>query len=118
MQTVVLTARQDDLAAFAQGLDMDILWMDSGLEIVQAARTATWALVVVDGLMPGLDYKKFLIDLLTANAMLNTVVITDLSDHDFHEESEGLGVLRALPSLPGFADGQQVFRQLADILGF
>lgn len=117
MQAVLLTTRNNELTAFAQGLGMDIIWSAKAAEILQAAQGAPWSLVVVDALMPGFDYKTFLIDLLKKNAMLNTVVITDMSDHDFHEDSEGLGVLAALPPNPVQNDGAQVAEQLKAIVG-
>lgn len=117
MRAVILTARKDALSLFAQGLGMDILWSNLSAEILAKAKDAAWDVVVVDGLMPGFDYKKFLIDLLQINAMLNTVVITDMNATEFHEESEGLGVLCALSPRPGQTDGVQVSQQLKTILG-
>ena len=38
------------------------------------------------------------------NAMVNTAVVSPLSDEEFHEVSEGLGILGRLPNEPGMSD--------------
>jgi len=45
------------------------------------------------------------------------VVITDMSPEEFHEDSEGLGVLCAVPSMPGWDDGARAMNQLCLLYG-
>lgn len=117
MHVVIVTKRKDALGEFAQGLGKNIEWTDSAAGVLSRATTPPWQLVVFDTMLPGLDYKKFLVDLLKVNAMLNTVVITDMGEDDFHEDSEGLGVLRAVPINPGREHGVGVMDTLCRILG-
>lgn len=49
--------------------------------------------------------------------MLNTVVMTAMDAEAFHEDSEGLGVLCAVPVNPGREDGVRVMNQLCSVLG-
>jgi len=37
-------------------------------------------------------------EIISANAMVNTAVVSPLCDADFHDKSEGLGVLCRLPT--------------------
>lgn len=117
MQAVIVSARKEALRDFAQGLDADVEWAASPVDVLGQARNAPWQLVVVDALTPGMDYKTFVMNLLRVNAMLNTVVVTDMGEEDFHEDSEGLGVLCAVPAAPGREDGAQAMDRLRRVLG-
>lgn len=117
MHVVILTDRKDALQDFAQGLGQDVEWTENSADVLTQAATAPWRLVVVDAMRPGLSYKSFLMDLLGKNAMLNTVVITDMDDEAFHEDSEGLGVLCATPAAPGREHGVLAMDKLRRILG-
>ena len=46
------------------------------------------------------------------NAMVNTAVVSPLSDEEFHEASEGLGILGRLPNEPGMNDAGELLRKL------
>lgn len=116
MYVTILTNRSDALIEFTQGLGVEVEWVERAELILQQAASASWNLVVVDAQMPALDYKKFLMDLLQINAMLNTVVVTDLDESTFHEDSEGLGVLRAVPAHPTREHGAQVANALRQVL--
>lgn len=117
MQVVIVTGRKDALLDFAQGLGGEVEWTASRAEVLGRAAEGPWKLVVADAMTPGLDYKAFLTELLRVNAMLNTVVVTDMDGEAFHEDSEGLGVLGAVPPLPGREDGAKVLARLRRILG-
>ena len=117
MQVVIVSARKEALHYFAQGLGADVEWAVSPEDVLGQAGTAPWQLVVVDALTPGMSYKAFVMDLLRVNAMLNTVVVTDMGEEDFHEDSEGLGVLCAVPGTPGREDGAQAMDRLRRMLG-
>ena len=116
MRVIILTNRQVDLDDFALGLSAEIEWVEQSELVLQQASSAAWDLLVIDALLSNLDYKKLLMDLLRVNAMLNTVVITDLGESDFHEASEGLGVLSAVPARPTREHGIQIMGLLRQIL--
>jgi DNA-binding response OmpR family regulator len=117
MQVVIVSARKEALRDFAQGLAADVEWAESPQNVLERARTAPWQLVVVDALTPGVNYKAFVMDLLRANAMINTMVITDMGEEEFHEDSEGLGVICAVPANPGQADGSRSMGLLRQLPG-
>jgi len=64
-----------------------------------------------------MQYKTFLLDLLRVNAMLNTVVVTNMDEAAFHEDSEGLGVLCTVPENPGREHGVKAMDRLCMLLG-
>ena len=65
----------------------------SGTEALAAVRAACPHLVVVDSDLPDTDPLGLVKKLLMVNAMINTAVISPLSEEQFHEASEGLGVV-------------------------
>lgn len=117
MQVVIVTGRKDALLDFAQGLGGNVEWTASQADVLGRAAKGPWKLVVADAMTPGLDYKAFLTELLRVNAMLNTVVVTNMDEETFHKDSEGLGVLGSVPALPGREHGEQVVARLRRILG-
>jgi len=50
--------------------------------------------------------------LLPINAMINTVVISDLSPEDFHDAGEGLGIMAQLPLDPAKSDALEVLSRI------
>ena len=50
--------------------------------------------------------------LMQQNALIFTAVVSGLSEADFHEAGEGLGILLALPRHPGAAEAGQVLAAL------
>ncbi len=117
MQIAILTDRNEALQDFVQGLGCDAEWVKSAEDVLGRAQTPPWQLVVVDAMMAGMDYKAFVMDLLRVNAMLNTVVITDMGEEEFHEDSEGLGVLCAVPANPVREDGSRTMDLLRQLPG-
>jgi DNA-binding response OmpR family regulator len=117
MQVVIVSARKEALRDFAQGLGADVQWIQSPADVLGQAKGAPWKLLVIDALTPGLNYKTFAMDLLRVNAMINTVVVTGMGEEEFHEDSEGLGVLCAVPENPGREDGVQVVGLLRQLPG-
>ena len=81
-------------------------------EALAMARKQALDLVVLEENLPDMSYLEAVQELLKINAFINTAVVTGLSEEDFHEQSEGLGILAGLG--PG-VDRDQV-KQLMDQL--
>ncbi len=73
--------------------------------------------MVVDSDLPDTDPLGLVQKLLMVNAMVNTAVISPLTEEEFHEASEGLGVLSRLPVEPGPSDAADLLHKLRRILG-
>jgi hypothetical protein len=55
--------------------------------------------------------------LLMVNAMVNTAVVSPLSEAEFHDASEGLGVLGRLPGEPEVGAAADLIERLKKMLG-
>ncbi len=64
------------------------------------------------GDMTGLQLIKRVI---SKNPMINCVAVSTLSARDFHEASEGMGVMMQLPAEPGRKEAEKMLAQLDKI---
>ena len=119
LKLLLVTANQDAFSRFASGLsnhaDVELTWAESGGMALDMVADAAVDLVVADeglGDMRGLElaYK-----VLSVNPMVNCAVASDLSHEDFHEASEGLGLLDQLPLQPGAEQADELVQQLKKI---
>ncbi len=118
MNIAMITHREAALAGFRDGLERRSARIEcfaDAWSFLQAARTQSWNLVIVDGLT--LPFADLIEKLLELNASLNTAVITELDEAAFHEASEGLGILSGLPSRPGMADVAPLLDKLQAVGG-
>ena len=63
--------------------------------------------------MTGLEFAKKLV---STNPMINCAAVSSLSHEEFHEASEGLGLLMQLPVRPGKQDAVALMQRLEEIL--
>jgi DNA-binding NarL/FixJ family response regulator len=121
LHIILTTARPQALKAFAAALasdpEVNLQCVISGAEALEAARTATPHLVIIDADLPDTTPLDLVKKLLLVNAMVNTVVVSPLSDEEFHEASEGLGILGRLPNDPGMREAGELLRKLRTVLG-
>ncbi|BDQ37998.1 hypothetical protein SYK_23580 [Pseudodesulfovibrio nedwellii] len=117
MSIVFATTRGDSLGEFidsladSSGQNIDVV--PSGAAALEAVKDGAVKLVVIDEGLSDFDSLTLALEVIKVNAMVNTATVTSLSDEDFHDKSEGLGVLKGLPLDPGKKDGVE----LAEILG-
>jgi DNA-binding response OmpR family regulator len=121
LHLVLTTARPEALQDFAAALASDpgvkLQCVISGAEALEAARTTAPHLVIIDAHLPDLAPFDLVQKLLMVNAMVNTAVVSPLSDAEFHETSEGLGILGRLPEDPGESEAADLLRNLKTVLG-
>ncbi|MDP2874927.1 MAG: hotdog domain-containing protein [Holophaga sp.] len=118
MNVAMITVRENQLAAFRDELERRSARVESfadGWSFLQAARSRTWELVIVDGL--SLAFPDLIEKLLEINASINTAVITDLAHQAFHDAGEGLGILCCLPAKPGAAEVEPLLEKLQAVGG-
>jgi DNA-binding response OmpR family regulator len=121
LHILLVTVRREHIESFAQGLSSDPeVRLDeaaTGEEALNIVRTGCPHLVIVDSL-PGDEGPLDLVrEMIGANAMVNTAVVSPLSDADFHDKSEGLGILSRLPPDPGNSDSKALVQKLRGVLG-
>jgi PleD family two-component response regulator len=112
MRVAIVSHREAELHDFARGLGSDLEWFADPGDLLAQAPDMPWNLVILDALLPGMEYQAMLQDLLRVNSLLHTAVIADMSETDLFAQCEGLGVLCAVPARPGWSDGARVMNQL------
>ena len=121
LRIVLAATRPEIIHAFAEYLSSDpevhLQPVASGAAALNAVRTSSPHLVVIDSDLPDTTSLSLVPELIMANAMVNTAVVSSLSEEDFHEASEGLGVLAHLPVNPGRSDASELLRRLKEVLG-
>lgn len=86
----------------------------AGLEQLQGMRMD---LVIVDEQLDDMSGIEFVQRLVQINPLVNTAIVGDLSKADFHEATEGLGVLMQLPPRPGDKDAEALLAVIEKITG-
>ncbi len=121
LRILLVSARPQTLLPLVEGLTADgevtLEAAGSGADALQAIRTNPPHLAIIDCDLSDHEPLPLVQELLTVNAMVNTAVVSPLSDAEFHEASEGLGILAHLPVQPGRSDALALLRKLRQILG-
>ena len=119
---VIVTSRKEAFRVFGDALeaapaDVALAWAQSGADALDTAKKNTPDLIVVDDPLEDTDGLSLIRQLLGINAMINTALVSRLADDEFHEATEGLGILNRLPLNPDRADAEAVLTALRQIVG-
>jgi DNA-binding response OmpR family regulator len=121
LRILLVSDRQKTIKSFAEGISSDpevrLDQVASGAEALRVIRTNSPQLAIIDFELPDREPLALVQELLMVNAMVNTAVISPLSDEEFHEASEGLGILARLPLMPCKSDAAQLLHKLRKVLG-
>jgi DNA-binding response OmpR family regulator len=121
LRIIFATTRLPALHTFATALSSDpgvsCDYVDSGTRALEMVRSVTPHLVIIDSNLSDMAPLELVRKLLLVNAMVNTAVISHLPEAEFHEASEGLGVIARLPLEPGAWDAAALLHQLRTVLG-
>jgi DNA-binding response OmpR family regulator len=110
---------QISLTALKSGLaksDVHLVHAESGGIGLSMIAEGNFDLVVADenlGDMTGLEFIKALV---SKSPMVNCAALSSLASEDFHEASEGLGILMQLPVRPGQEHAEMLLEQLKKII--
>ena len=74
-------------------------------------------LVIVDEQLDDMSGIEFVHQFVKVNPLANTAIVGSLPEAEFHEATEGLGVLMQLPPRPREADAESLLAVLAKISG-
>lgn len=112
----VLAMRQPvRLAAALNDLGFSVVSASSGSEALESVRQTPPVLLVCGHKLPDMTGLELAGRLVWVNALVNCAVVSDLSDEDFHEAAEGLGLLTKLPPDPGTEEAKALFDALASV---
>lgn len=121
MESVLLICEKtDDLKYLDSGLrdrNFKVIHVGSDKEAVNLVRETSVDLAVIGEHVSGITGIELAELLVVANPMVLTAVVSGLSESEFHEKSEGLGVLMQLPVNPGKDDADVLVKRSEAILG-
>ncbi len=107
-----ITEFEDGLAASGA----EILRCSSGAEALEAVREQRdIVLTVVAEKLADMSGLELIQKILAINAMIGCAAVSQLSAEEFHEESEGLGILMPLPPSPGGESAAELLAHLKRI---
>jgi DNA-binding response OmpR family regulator len=117
----ILIACQDKdlLMEFSAGLetnDAKISWAKGCEQVFSKIKQNQFDLLIVDETLEDIKGLECIEKSVMNNPFLNTAAISSLSSKDFHEQSEGLGVLMQIPVNPSSNDGEKMLDYLNKIL--
>jgi CheY-like chemotaxis protein len=117
---VIVTNNKENFSSFARGLDAEkdyaIDWDDSKKNAHQRASVAPPDVMVIDEEVDGITNLEIARQIVVTNPMINLTLVSTLSPKDFHEASEGLGIVAQLPRCPGQEDVAKLLGTLRGIL--
>lgn len=121
LKLLLVSPDNNSLSGLASALkeqdDVELSTSESGEKALAMVSKKIFDLVVTDeelGDMTGLAMAKRLISL---NPMINCVVVSSMPPDEFHEASEGLGLMDQLPVRPGAEDAEKLLLNLRHIKG-
>ena len=107
----------DLISVLTENDDIEVLHADSGKTALEIVKTDTIDLVVTDEEVGDMSGLAFFRKLITTNPLINCVAVSSLSEKDFHEASEGLGLMTNLPVQPGRKEAEELINNLQLIKG-
>jgi len=119
LRILLVTVRREHLRVFIEGLSSDpeveLEYASSEAEALSIVRNNCPHLVIIDSGPSDNASLDLVRRIISVNAMVNTAVVSPLSEADFHDKSEGLGVLCRLPLEPGNQDSRALLQLLRDV---
>ena len=107
------------MSAFKSGLEKDQVqtaWAGSGGNAIVKIAEGRFDLVVTDENLGDMTGLEFIEKVISIKPMVNCAAVSSLLPDDFHEASEGLGILSQLPAGPGQEQAEKLLGQLQTIL--
>jgi len=119
LKLLLVSPDEGSLSGLASALmehgDVDLSWTESGETALDIVSDTAIDLVVTEerlGDMTGLEFAR---RLLSVNPMINCASVSRLSSENFHEVSEGLGLMAQLPIQPGKEDAEELLQRLRNL---
>ena len=94
----------------------NIEWSGSGENALEMISEDGFHIVITDENLSDMTGIQLIRKLIEINPMINCAAISSLPHDEYHELSEGLGLIMQLPTQPTQEDGQELFKRLNSIL--
>lgn len=117
-QLLFVTTQKNRFAAMQAEIEDrhgSVAWVTSGLNGLETVQEKPVDLVVVDEDLGDMSGLTFVERLVAVNPMINCALVSSLSKKEYHEASEGLGVLMQLPTEPDRSDAKRLMAHLNQI---
>jgi DNA-binding NtrC family response regulator len=98
------------------GHHIETVWAESGSQALSMIAKQSFDVIISDETLTDMSGLELAKKLISKNPMLNIVLVNSLSSKDFHEVSEGLGILMQLPPDLQKADAEKLLEHLNHIL--
>ena len=119
LNLLLVSREKDSLSGLASAVkkhdDVVLSWAESGGKALDKVSNSPVDLVVTDEKLGDMTGLEMALKLLSINPMVNCAAISSLSHEDFHEASEGLGILAQLPPQPGEKETEELLQQLREL---
>ena len=113
---LLVSVKKDNLSDLANGLstaeDVDLHRAESGVSALRSAARLSPRLVVIDEEIGDMAPLDLVVGLLELDATIATAVLSKMPPEEFHEASEGLGVMAQLPPQAGREHVAQLLQKL------
>lgn len=116
MHILIASPRAEtELKEFIDGLNQEadiVSKVSTGDDTLKFLKDSKPDLIVIDENLSDYEPFRLITEILKINAMIHTAVMTSLPYDEFHEKSEGLGVLSAVSGDPGDNDAGALIEKL------
>ncbi len=120
LRLLIVTTNRDALKDLRLSIEkhdeVELFWSGSGKDALRVINDTPPNLVISDEKLEDMSGLELVSKSLAINFTVNFAVISALSSEEFHEKSEGLGVLMQLPPNPGAEHAELLLDQLKQIL--
>ena len=113
---LLVTSNKDSFSLLASSLaaqdGVDLSWAQSGAKALDMISDTAFDLVVTAERLDDMTGLEFAAKLISINPMINCAAASSLSPEDFHEASEGLGLMDQLSPRPGKEEAETLLQRL------
>lgn len=96
--------KTDFINGVSQAGNTEVVIVEKGIQALELLNKQQFDLAVTAETLSDMTGIEFIEKLVRVNPMINTAIASDLAEKDFHEATEGLGVLMAVPLNAGKDD--------------
>ena len=104
-------------AALVKYNDVHVLQERSGTAVLEKVTGQKYDLMITDENLDDMTGLELAEKVIKINPMINCAAVSSLSHDEFHEASEGLGLLAPLPLRPGAAQAEDILKRLREVIG-
>ena len=119
IKILLVSPDKSSFADFEPGLnenaDVEIMRAETGESALKMVSETVVDLIVTDENLGDMTNMEFAGRLIKLNPMINCASVSSLSHDEFHEESEGFGIMCQLPVNPGKRDAEGMMEKIRNL---